>query len=375
MTDRWATLRIVDANLNRAVEALRLAEDHARFSLEDAFLSGQCKQLRHDLVTTVLAAVPQQQLLAARSTQTDIGTGLTTNQETRRDSLRQCAAASWQRIHQALRALEETLKLLSPPAACRIEQLRYKTYTLAKACLGTSASRQRLAECRLYVLIDGETSEDVFVQRVRAMIRGGVHAVQLRDKHLSDRELVARARIVRALIDQEAPKKDGASASPRPLFIVNDRPDIAALARADGVHVGQEELTVQEVRQIAGPDALVGVSTHSLQQARQAVLDGADYIGCGPTFPSSTKQFDHFPGLALLREVAGEISLPAFAIGGITLQNLPQVLATGIQRVAVAGALAGTDDLESAVAAWHSALGCEPAEQNLPDPDGRHPGA
>jgi thiamine-phosphate pyrophosphorylase len=173
------------------------------------------------------------------------------------------------------------------------------------------------------------------------------------------------------LIDQEVGKPSEGPLS-RPLFIVNDRPDLAKLARADGVHVGQEELTVQEVRQIAGPEILVGVSTHDLHQARQAVLDGADYIGCGPTFPSETKPFDHFPGLDFLRQVAGEISLPAFAIGGITLQNLPQVLATGIRRVAVAGALAAADDLESAVAAWHSALarGAE-AREDVGAGDGR----
>ena len=98
---------------------------------------------------------------------------------------------------------------------------------------------------------------------------------------------------------------------------MNDRPDIARLAGADGVHVGQEELSVKEARTIVGPDALVGRSTHSLEQAREAVLDGANYIGVGPVFPSTTKQFAEFPGLELLRAVSAEIRLPAFAIGGI----------------------------------------------------------
>ena len=127
-----------------------------------------------------------------------------------------------------------------------------------------------------------------------------------------------------------------------PIFILNDRPDLAVLARADGVHVGQEELSVHDVRQIVGPTMLIGVSTHTIEQARQAVLDGANYLGCGPTFPSGTKHFDHFPGLDFLRQVAAEISLPAFAIGGITRENLPQVLATGFTRVAVGGAIASS---------------------------------
>ena len=120
---------------------------------------------------------------------------------------------------------------------------------------------------------------------------------------------------------------------------MNDRPDLAVLARADGVHVGQEELSVKDVRRIVGPEMLVGVSTHSLQQARRAVLDGANYIGVGPTFPSDTKAFEHFPGLELLREVAAEIRLPAFAIGGIDRRNVEEVLATGLTRIAVGGAV------------------------------------
>jgi len=121
---------------------------------------------------------------------------------------------------------------------------------------------------------------------------------------------------------------------------MNDRPDLAALSRADGVHVGQDELSVKDARSIVGPEALVGVSTHSIEQARQAVLEGANYLGVGPTFPSDTKQFEKFPGLDLLRQVGAEIRLPAFAIGGITTENLPEVLATGMTRVAVSGAIA-----------------------------------
>jgi thiamine-phosphate pyrophosphorylase len=128
------------------------------------------------------------------------------------------------------------------------------------------------------------------------------------------------------------------------LFIMNDRPDIALLADADGVHVGQDELPVADVRQLVGPDRLIGVSTHSLEQARQAVADGADYIGVGPTFPSTTKQFAGYPGLELVRQVSREVTLPAFAIGGITAENVPQVLAAGCRRIAVSHAILGAAD-------------------------------
>jgi len=125
---------------------------------------------------------------------------------------------------------------------------------------------------------------------------------------------------------------------------MNDRPDLAVLARADGVHVGQEELSVKDARTMVGPEALIGVSTHSIEQARQAVLDGANYLGVGPVFPSGTKHFDRFPGVELLRAVTAEIRLPVFAIGGIGLNNLAEVLQTGIRRIAVSGAVLNAPD-------------------------------
>jgi thiamine-phosphate pyrophosphorylase len=100
----------------------------------------------------------------------------------------------------------------------------------------------------------------------------------------------------------------------------------------------------------------VGVSTHTIEQARQAVLDGANYLGCGPTFPSGTKHFDEFPGLGFLRQVAAEIALPAFAIGGITAENVPQVLTTGFTRVAVSGAIAASRDTLLAVESFFAIL-------------------
>ncbi|HEV7225806.1 MAG TPA: thiamine phosphate synthase, partial [Pirellulales bacterium] len=129
-------------------------------------------------------------------------------------------------------------------------------------------------------------------------------------------------------------------------FIMNDRADLAALAGADGVHVGQDELSVAEARAIVGSAALVGVSTHSLAQARQAVLDGADYLGVGPTFTSATKHFEaaQLTGLDLLRAIAAEIRLPAFAIGGIDRNNLGEVIAAGFSRIAVSGAVAAAAD-------------------------------
>jgi thiamine-phosphate pyrophosphorylase len=327
-----ALLRILDAAANRAREGLRVVEDWVRFALDDAHLTECLKQIRHDLVAA-LARVSWQQRLAARETQADVGTGITTPSEHNRELLPDVLTANFLRLQEGLRSLEEFGKIIDPAVGMAIEQLRYRTYTLQRAVASTRVGLQRLAAARLYVLLDGRSSVEEFERTARGLIGAGVDVLQLRDKRLPDRELIGRARRLRQLTR-------GTSA----LLIINDRPDLAVLAQADGVHVGQEELSVKDARTIVGADALVGVSTHSIEQARQAVLDGANYLGVGPTFPSGTKAFDHFPGVGLLRAVAGEIRLPAFAVGGITKENVRQVRSAGFGRIAVGGAVLGAED-------------------------------
>jgi thiamine-phosphate pyrophosphorylase len=330
--ERQAALRILDANFDRASEGLRVIEEYARFYLDDTTLTGQLKSLRHRLINAI-RSIPADDLLAARNTPDDVGREITTASEYERTSLSDVVCANCRRVQQALRSIEEYGKLLDAGLAREVEAIRYDTYTLEKALLRPPPTRDRLVKARLYVLIDGSDSEQAFADKVQALISAEVDILQLRDKQLDDRALLARARRLRQL-----------TSGSETLFIMNDRPDLAAVAHADGVHVGQEELPVAEARKIVGADLLIGVSTHNLEQVRQAVRDGADYIGCGPTFASSTKSFEHFPGLDYLREVAAEIVLPAFAIGGITLANVEQVLATGIQRVAVSSAIAQASD-------------------------------
>jgi thiamine-phosphate pyrophosphorylase len=120
---------------------------------------------------------------------------------------------------------------------------------------------------------------------------------------------------------------------------MNDRPDLALAVGAHGVHLGQEDMPANLARRLLGPRRLIGVSTHSIEQARTAVLQGASYLGVGPVFESRTKSFDIYPGLDLVSTVAAEIRLPAFAIGGIDLTRLPLLMACGMPRVAVSSAV------------------------------------
>lgn len=327
-----SVIRILDASLNRATEGLRVVEDYARFVLDDPFLTGQAKELRHDLVAAAVAISPADRH-AARETEQDVGTAISTDAESRRLDAWEVCAASLKRAEQALRSLEEYGKLVSADFAGQCESLRYGLYTLEKALDACRSSRDRLEKVTLCVLVDGQKSAAAFEDTAKSLVAAGVGMIQLRDKRLDDRELIERARVLRQLTRGTAT-----------LCIINDRADVAAAVYADGVHVGQEDLSVKDARTIVGARMLVGVSTHDIGQARSAVLDGADYLGAGPTFPSNTKSFDAFAGLDYLREVAAEISLPTFAIGGIAAANLADVVATGIHRVAVGAAITAVAD-------------------------------
>jgi thiamine-phosphate pyrophosphorylase len=329
---RTSVFRILDASFNRAAEGLRVVEDYARFVLDDPFLTGETKLLRHDLAAA-MEAVSSADRHAARDTQRDVGTAISAADEKRRNDAWDVCAASFKRTEQSLRSLEEYGKLVNAEFAGRIESLRYRVYTLEKAIDIGRSSRGRLAEVWLCVLVDGRKSASQFDELVRALVKAGVGLIQLRDKSLDDRELADRARQLVQL-----------TRGSRTLSIVNDRADIAAAVHADGVHLGQEDLSVKDARTIVGTRMLVGVSTHNMSQARAAVLDGANYLGAGPTFPSTTKDFHAFAGLEYLREVSAEIRLPTFSIGGITAANLPEVLSAGIDRVAVGAAVADAKD-------------------------------
>lgn len=347
-TEQIDTARILDANANRAREALRTIEDYCRFILDDAALSGELKRLRHDL-GEALGLIGRELLLEGRETQHDVGSSLTVPSEERRFSALAVVQAGCKRLQEALRCLEEYGKLHSSDLGRAIEAIRYRSYTLERAILLGTTARQRLAEARLYVLVTGTLCVASLEWTIKEAIAGGAQIIQLREKQLGDRALLERARDVRRWTHAAGT-----------LFIMNDRPDIARLADADGVHVGQEELGVKDVRRIIGPELLIGVSTHNSDQVRQAMLDGASYIGVGPTFHSVTKSFDDFAGLEFVRQATAMTTLPAFAIGGINLDNIDQVLGAGLRRVAVSHAICQAEEPRDVAAALRRVLDATP---------------
>ena len=213
--------------------------------------------------------------------------------------------------------------------------------------------RARLAAARLYLvcgaLADRSAGERALADLLRAAVAGGVEIVQLREKHLEDGELVAVAGAARALCERL-----GA------LLIVNDRPSVAIEAGADGVHVGQEDMGVAEVRELVGPDMLIGLSTHAPEEidAEDAAL--ADYIGVGPVHETPTKPGRPAVGLELIRYAAVHAPVPFFAIGGLHGGNLGEAIEAGARRAVVLRAIAEAEDPQSAARALREQLDAEP---------------
>ena len=211
---------------------------------------------------------------------------------------------------------------------------------------GLGHRRARLQRAALYLVCPsrpgGRPLEDVLA----AALAGGVDIVQLRDKHASDDELLAAAATARSLCDAT-----GA------LLILNDRPDLVAAAGADGCHVGQDDMDVARARQLAGPGALVGRSTHSPEDI--AAAGDADYIGVGPVNATPTKPGRPAVGLALVRHAAAHAPVPFFAIGGIDATNVADVLAAGARRIAVVRAITAAADPRAAASDLRAALDAE----------------
>jgi thiamine-phosphate pyrophosphorylase len=330
--DSALVMRTIDASANRVREGMRVVEDYARFVLNDRILTTELKQCRHELAGA-LSVLDNDALVRCRDTPGDTGTSVTTKREHSRQSLTDVVLANLKRMQEALRTVEEFSKVLQGDASvsAAVEQIRYRSYTLEKAITATIRSNAIFSGKTLYLLITEAICQLPWKDVVTQALNAGVGVVQLREKTLADDEIVKRGEWIRS----EA-RAAGA------LFIINDRPDLAVAADADGVHVGQSEMSVAAARKIMGPDKLVGVSTHNLQQAERAIWDGADYLGVGPVFETETKDFENYAGTEYVSQVAARVSLPWFAIGGIHPDNVNQARVAGAARIAVTGAICGS---------------------------------
>ena len=323
-------MRIIDANLNRCREALRVVEDVFRLGFSEAEASKNIKKLRHKLADVARELVPDGlTLLSARDSAGDVGRGVRApRQRYPYSRIAEMTSANLKRAQEAARVLEETARLTRPRLAASLERLRFDLYEVERRYLPRLLRRGKLENVLLYSLVTKAIAPQPVPEMVRALIDGGVDAIQLREKIAPDDEFARSARKVAALC-----RRSGV------LFIVNDRADIAVAVGADGVHVGREDLSPAQAREVVGESGIVGVSTRSLALAKNALADGADYVAIGPVFESRIAPDKEPIGVKAAGSAAKKLDAPVFAIGGISESLLESVLDGGCRRVAACTAL------------------------------------
>jgi thiamine-phosphate pyrophosphorylase len=338
---RRTLLRILDANRNRALEALRVVEEHARFVLSADALARRVKELRHRLHL----ALPQRDLPLARDVETDVlsperGGGVAGDPApVERRTAEDVALANLSRAKEAVRALEEYAKPISGESAAELERIRYAVYAIEKEIVTADRARGRLEGRHVYVIVEPRPSRPPILDQARAALAGGARLFQLRDKTSSDRERLAQARALADLCHANDA-----------LLIVNDRPDLAALAGTDGVHVGQDDLAPKDARALLAPEALIGSSAHDEPELARSLASGVDYMGVGTVFASATKPDLTVRGLEVVRKLVPLCPVPIYGIGGIDATNAESVIEAGAFGVAVSSAVLDAKDIARATA-------------------------
>lgn len=295
--------RIIDANLNRAREGLRVLEDLARFEIDDAAISRELRAMRH--AVGAMANGLTMRLLAARDVGRDVGAAAPTDST-------DVVTANFKRVQEALRSLEEC-------GLRRAARLRFRAYDLEKHLVPRLFRARRLRDACVYVLLTPDRWEHA--------VDCGADMVQLRAPGMGVRALTRWGRRVRART--------------RALLIVNNRPDLVEAIDADGVHLGATDPMIADARRAMRADRIIGATTHSLAEARRA--KGADYLSVGPMFPSNTKPGLRARGFAYVRAIH-RLGPPVFAIGGVTPSRVPELRRAGVSRVAVCEAVTAARD-------------------------------
>lgn len=331
-----AVWRILDANFDRAREGLRIIEEWCRFALNDAKLANECKQMRQDLGMWHTA-----EIRAARNTAADVGTQLSHPREEQRTGVEQLLQANFCRVQEALRVLEEYGKLYSASVSSGCKQMRYQVYTLESNLL-IYRRRQMLKTAKLY-LVTSSTPD--LLLRVEAALKGGLTLVQYRDKQNNDVDRLTIATQMCQLCHHY-----GA------LFILNDRVDLALAVGADGVHLGQQDVSIAFARQFLGDQRIIGRSTTNPTEMTQAIADGADYIGVGPVYETPTKAGKAAAGLEYVQYAAKHATVPWFAIGGIDNTNIHDVLQAGAPAIAIVRAIMESENPTATVQSCLSLL-------------------
>lgn len=330
--------RIIDANINRISEGLRVLEDLARFYYQEVHLTEQIKMIRHKVRKSVNELYLN--FLKVRDSVNDIGFDISQKSNLdNKSNLKELVMGNFKRIQEGLRVVEENLKIIGQYELSKVyERCRYDIYTIEKTYLlkFTKLFKKDLLNTDLYCITAEEYSRGRNnIEVVQAMIDAGIKIIQYREKDKKKLYKYEECQKIRMLTRQAGVT-----------FIVNDDVDLALLVGADGVHIGQEDLPIEKVRELVGEEMIIGLSTHSPSQAQDAVAKGADYIGVGPIFKTYTKKDVCDPvGFEYLEYVVQNIDIPFVAIGGIKQHNVAEVVKRGAKCVAMVTEIVGADDI------------------------------
>ncbi len=333
--------RIIDVNINRTTEALRALEEIARFYLDDKKCSEKLKNMRHFVCN--FFDKDYEALLKSRDTVNDVGVNIKNiTKESRTVNIENIFKSNIKRLQQSLRMLSEY--------ASMPDDLRYQSYTIEKEMfegIKMNIKKYLLDKRRLYLVTNSDAfnSDDEFLDRIALALKSGVDIIQLREKKRPAKEIIELGYKIREL-----------ASNFNALFIVNDRIDIAKIVKADGVHLGQDDISLSTAREILGDEFIIGISTHCPDDAIKAQDGGADYIGVGPVFKTPTKPGRIPVGLEYVKWAAQNVNIPFFAIGSIEPDNIDDVIKAGASRVAVVRAIMNSEIPEENIKKFLSKL-------------------
>ncbi|MCM8766770.1 MAG: thiamine phosphate synthase [Candidatus Omnitrophica bacterium] len=326
------TLRIIDVNFNRAREGLRVIEESVRFICEDRQLLKEIKEIRHRFSKTILKYFPSEKLKSQRFIQSDIGKELDIKEKL---NLKKIIENNFFRVEEALRVLEEYSKIINPDYVFFFHNLRFEIYEFEKKVI-TKISRKKIGLPCLYVILNLKEDEKQFLKFTENVIKGRPDLIQLRYKGENSKFFLKIANFLKKNIPDEI------------IYLINDRVDICFLCEADGVHIGKNDLDIEDVRKIL-PEKIVGVSTENIKDIERIKNKDIDYVAIGSIFKSPTK-IEKVPiGLDILKKVKEKISIPLIGIGGINIENARQVIENGADGIAVISAIENSKKVEEVI--------------------------
>ena len=320
--------QIIDANLDRAREGIRVLEDWARYGLGRVDIVKKLKDFRQ-----ILGGLHLDVYKKARNYTKDKCNGLTHPEQFKRLSTENIISSNSSRVQEALRVLEEFSRNNNLELSQAASSIRYEIYNLEIELINAKCnqySNKIIIENNLYLITKEKLN---LVTDIENLLIAGVKIIQHRFKDTNDSNNLKKAKIIKKLC-----KSKGA------LFIVNDRVDIALASDADGVHLGQDDLDIVSARNILGFSKIIGITANNEVDIKNAIDQGCDYLGIGPVFETKSKKNKKTLGIVKIKELTKDIKIPWFAIGGIKNKNIPILKSNGINKVAIISEIMDDDN-------------------------------